>query len=181
MGKRRRVRADNTRKTRSAPSRPPVLHRLRDVRWCSHRPPRWGAIVVTAGLTGVCYLTGCSPGGGPAGKVTSSTTRSPDIPHGPASAPPGAVGLSPAGVTTRVDVPADSTEEEYYQACHAAKVWMQDRPKTGESQFEPYLAMVQTSSSGTAGSWNTRWADLTPARQAAVITAARAAANDECG
>ena len=94
---------------------------------------------------------------------------------------PGPIGLSPAGVTTRVDVPADSTEEEYYQACHAAKVWMDARPKTGESQFEPYLAMVQTSPSGTAGSWNARWADLTPARQAAVITAARAAANDECG
>ncbi|BBY24898.1 hypothetical protein MSTO_51030 [Mycobacterium stomatepiae] len=92
----------------------------------------------------------------------------------------GAIGLSPAGVTTKVDVPAESTEEEYYQACHAARVWMQARPKTGESQFEPYLAMVQTSPTATAGSWNTRWADLTPARQAAVITAARAAANDEC-
>jgi len=40
---------------------------------------------------------------------------------------------------------------------------------------------VQTSRSGTAGSWNTRWSDLTLARQAALITAARAAANDECG
>ena len=58
---------------------------------------------------------------------------------------------------------------------------MQAQPKTGESLLEPYLAMVQTSPSPTAGSWNTRWADLTPARQAAVITAARAAANDECG
>jgi hypothetical protein len=41
--------------------------------------------------------------------------------------------------------------------------------------------MVQASPSGTAGSWNVRWADLTLARQAAVITAARAAANEECG
>ena len=84
-------------------------------------------------------------------------------------------------MTTRVDVPADSTEEEYFQACYAAKLWMQAQPKTGESMLEPYLAMLQTSPSGNAGSWNTRWADLTPARQAAVITAARAAANDECG
>lgn len=91
------------------------------------------------------------------------------------------MGLSPAGVTTRVDVPADSTEEEYFQACHAAKLWMDAQPKTGGSLIEPYLAMVQTSPSGSAGSWNTRWADLTLARQAAVITAARAAANDECG
>ncbi|WP_264060965.1 lipoprotein LpqV [Mycobacterium montefiorense] len=141
----------------------------------------WGALVAATSVTGLSAVTGCSPGGGPPGKVTSSTTRPAAIPHGPTSAPPGAVGLSPAGVTTRVDVPADSTEEEYYQACHAAKVWMDARPKTGESQFEPYLAMVQTSSSGTAGSWNARWVDLAPARQAAVITAARAAANDECG
>jgi Putative lipoprotein LpqV len=103
------------------------------------------------------------------------------VPHGPSSTPPGLIGLSPAGVTTKVDVPADSTEEEYYQACHAAKVWMEGRPKTDGSLFEPYLAMVQTSPSSTAGTWNTRWADLTPARQAAVIVAARAAANDECG
>jgi hypothetical protein len=58
---------------------------------------------------------------------------------------------------------------------------MDAQPKTGQSLFEPYLAMVQASSSGTAGSWNVRWAQLTPARQAALITAARAAANDECG
>ncbi len=93
----------------------------------------------------------------------------PGCSHRPAAAPPGAVGLSPGGVTTRVDIPADSTEEEYYQACHAAKEWMDAQPKTGASLFEPYLAMVQASPSGTAGSWNTPWSALTPARQAAVI------------
>ena len=116
-----------------------------------------------------------------AGKATSPTARPARSSAAPESLPPGAVGLSPSGVTTRVDVPADSTEEEYFQACHAAKLWMEAQPRTGESLLEPYLAMVQTSASGGAGSWNTRWADLTPARQAAVITAARAAANDECG
>jgi hypothetical protein len=84
-------------------------------------------------------------------------------------------------VTTRVDVPADSTEEEYFQACHAAKIWMEAQPRTGVSLFEGYLAMVQASPSGTDGTWNARWSDLTLARQAALITAARAAANDECG
>ncbi len=87
----------------------------------------------------------------------------------------------PAGVTTKVDVPAESTEEQYYQACHAAKVWMDAQPKTGQSLLEPYLAMVQASPAGSPGSWDARWAELTLARQAAVITAARAAANDECG
>jgi hypothetical protein len=95
--------------------------------------------------------------------------------------PPGAIGLSPGGVTTRVDVPAESTEEQYYQACHAAKEWMAAQPKTNQSLVEPYLAMVQASPSGTPGSWNARWAELTPARQSAVIVAARAASNDECG
>lgn len=95
--------------------------------------------------------------------------------------PAGSVGLSPAGVTTRVDVPANSTEEEYYQACHAAKEWMDAQPKTGASLFEPYLSMVQASPAGTAGSWNAPWSKLAPARQAALIVAARAAANDECG
>jgi hypothetical protein len=129
---------------------------------------------------GLLAATGCSHGARN-GTATSSSARPSGIPRGPTSAPPGAIGLSPTGVTTRVDVPADSTEDEYYQACHAAKVWMDAQPKTGQSLFEPYLAMVQASQSGTAGSWNIRWTELTLARQAALITAARAAANDECG
>ena len=137
----------------------------------------WGAVVVATGLSAV---TGCSPGA-PTGGTAHSSGRPPGIPKGPTSAPPGAVGLSPAGVTTRIDIPADSTEEEYFQACHSAKLWMEAQPRTGASLFEPYLAMVQASPSGTAGSWNARWSDLTLARQAALITAARAAANDECG
>jgi hypothetical protein len=132
----------------------------------------------------VTVVAACSQNAG-TGKTGAPSGISPSqpsgIPAGPGSAPPGAVGLSPGGVTTRVDVPADSTEEEYYQACHAAKVWIDAQPETGRSLFEPYLAMVQAAPSGTPGSWDTRWADLTPARQAAVITAARAAANDECG
>lgn len=111
----------------------------------------------------------------------ASSARQSDVAGGPGSAPAGAIGVSPGGVTTRVDVPAHSTEEEYYQACHAAKVWMDGQPKTGASLFEPYLAMLQASPSGTPGSWNAPWSTLTPARQAAVIVAARAAANDECG
>jgi hypothetical protein len=147
------------------------------VRWCGHRPLLWGAVVVATGLLAV---TGCSPGA-PNGKIAPSSARPSGIPSGPTSAPPGAVGLSPAGVTTRVDVPADSTEEEYFQACHAAKMWMEAQPRTGASLFEGYLAMVQASPSGNDGTWNARWSDLTLARQAALITAARAAANDECG
>jgi Putative lipoprotein LpqV len=147
------------------------------VRWRGDPHGRRVALVVAALLLAVAGCTHVVPGG----TATSSSARPSGIPRGPASAPPGAVGLSPGGVTTRVDVPADSTEEEYFQACHAAKVWMEAQPRTGGSLFEPYLAMLQASQAGTDGTWNARWTDLTPARQAAVITAARAAANDECG
>ncbi len=136
------------------------------------------AVGIVTGM--VMIVTGCSHGADHGVPASSSTRRS-DIGGTPGSAPAGAIGLSPGGVTTRVDVPAQSTEEEYYQACHAAKVWMDGQPDTGASLLEPYLAMLQASPSGTAGSWNAPWPALTPARQAAVIVAARAAANDECG
>ncbi|WP_082995759.1 lipoprotein LpqV [Mycobacterium alsense] len=147
------------------------------MRVSGHRPGRWAVVVIAAVLAAG---TGCSQGA-PGGNATPSSPRPSAIPRGAASAPPGAIGVSPGGVTTRVDVPADSTEEEYFQACHAAKVWMEAESGQGGSALERYLAMIQGWPSGTAGTWNIRWSDLTPARQAAVITAARAAAKDECG
>ncbi len=84
-------------------------------------------------------------------------------------------------MTTRVDAPAQSTEEEYFQACHAAKTWMQERPGDPQALVEAYLAAVQAPRASGAGTWNVPWARLSPAQQAAVIVAARAAAADECG
>jgi hypothetical protein len=151
------------------------------VRPYPRRPQLWGTVLLVAGLIGSSGAVGCSHDAGSGKPTSSSVPPRSSAAAAPAAAPPGAIGLSPAGVTTRVDVPANSTEEEYFQACHAAKLWMEAQPKTGGPAFEPYLAMVQASPSGTAGSWNVRWADLTLARQAAVITAAQAAANEECG
>ena len=142
------------------------------MRRLGYSPLRWGAVVIGAAVLSAAACSHQVPG------RAAGTTANPSA---AASAESSAVGRSPAGVTTRVDVPANATEEEYYQACHAAKEWMDAQPRTGQSLFEPYLAMVQASASGTKGSWNARWADLTPARQSAVIVAARAAANDECG
>nr|WP_241010702.1 lipoprotein LpqV [Mycobacterium gordonae] len=136
---------------------------------------RW--LVLLGPLAWAAALAGCSHGGD-GGKTTSSPARSSTA---PSSLPPGAIGVSPGGVTTRVDAPAESTEEEYFQACHAAKLWMDAHGGTGEAQIEPYLAMVQTSGPGFAGSWNKRWAELGPERQAAVIVAAQAAGRGECG
>jgi hypothetical protein len=98
-----------------------------------------------------------------------------------AAVPPSVVAVSPAGVTTKINVPARSTEDEYFQACHAAKAWMQGHPGDHQALIEAYLAAVQASGVSTAGTWNTSWAALPLARQAGVIVAATAAANGECG
>jgi hypothetical protein len=96
--------------------------------------------------------------------------------------PPGAIGVSPGGVTTRVDVPADSSQDEYGLACRAAQEWMAGRGSNRQALIEPYLAAVQspTAKPGT-GTFNRPWAQLTPGQQAAVIVAVQAAADDQCG
>lgn len=78
-------------------------------------------------------------------------------------------------------MPADSDEGEYGLACQAAKVWMDSHGGDPHSLIEPYLATLQAPGA-TAGkaTLNVPWAQLTPARQAAVIVAVQAAANGEC-
>lgn len=110
--------------------------------------------------------------------ATSSTATSSLEPH---TAPPGETGESAGGVTTAVGTPAESTEEEYFQACAAAKVWMTEKGGDPKGLFEPYLADLQSSDSAGPGTFGTPWSQLAPARQAAVIVAAEAAANDLCG
>jgi len=110
---------------------------------------------------------------------TGSASLSSTVPT--AAAAPGVVAISPAGVTTKINVPSHSTEEEYFQACHAAKTWMQGHPGDRTGLVERSLAAVQTPAIFGAGTWNIAWAALPLPRQAGVIVAARAAANDECG
>ncbi|HKH50409.1 MAG TPA: lipoprotein LpqV [Mycobacterium sp.] len=109
---------------------------------------------------------------------TTSTSELPPLPAEPAQ--PGAVGVSPGGVTTQVDVPADATESQYGQACHAAKVWMDGQQKDPKTLVEPYLKVIQAHDFSGPGNFNTPWAKLTPAQQAGVIMAVNGAANDEC-
>ena len=90
------------------------------------------------------------------------------------------VGISPGGVTTSLSAPASSTEEEFYQACHWARLWMADQPGDPHAQVEPYLAMVQASPTGENGSWHTPWSQLTPERQAGLIVAVKSAADGLC-
>jgi putative hemolysin len=96
-------------------------------------------------------------------------------------AAPGQIGVSPGGVTTAVGAAAQSTEDEYFQACNAAKTWMSQQGGDLKVQFEPYLADLQKTDSAGVGTFDTPWSKLTPDRQAAVIVAAEAASNALCG
>lgn len=144
-------------------------------------------ILVTAAAAAL--LTGCSstsdraqPTGstsGPTSIPVTTPTTSPTFENRTAS--PGALGLSPNGVTTAVGTPAQSTEDEYFQACHAAKVWMTERGGDQKAQFEPYLQSLQSTDAAGPGTFGSAWSQLPPARQSAVIVAAEAAADDLCG
>ena len=98
----------------------------------------------------------------------------------PEQTPPGAVGISPGGVTTKVDVPSDATESQYGQACHAAKVWMDGKQGDAQVLVESYLKTLQVDGAVGPGSFGTKWAQLTPAQQAGVIMAVSGAANGQC-
>ncbi|HVQ97474.1 MAG TPA: lipoprotein LpqV [Mycobacterium sp.] len=135
---------------------------------------------------GSAASSGCSPGrhGGTAATSSAATSGAPGNPSAPPTGPSraNATGVSPGGVTTRVDAPADSSEEEYGQACRAAKLWMDQRGGDRRQLVEPYLATLQAPGVAPGpGTFNTPWVQLTAPRQAAVIVAVRAAAANECG
>jgi hypothetical protein len=125
-----------------------------------------------AGIAVGVAVAGCS----------SSHHGTPSSSPSPAAAPatPGRVWISPGGVTTSLSAPASSTEEEFFQACHWARLWMADKPGDPHTQVEPYLAMVQASPTGENGTWQTPWSQLTPERQSGVIVAVTEAADGMC-
>lgn len=90
-------------------------------------------------------------------------------------------GVSSNGVTTSVEAPADSTEQEYFRACQEASTWMDDQGGDRQAQVEVYLEMVQSSDSAGPGTFDTPWSELEPPRQSAVIVAVQAAADELCG
>jgi hypothetical protein len=142
-------------------------------------------VVVTAATTVLsAVLAGCSSGsngGNPEPSASTSAAPTTATTNQTDAAAPGTVGVSPNGVTTAVGAPAESTEEEYFQACHAAKVWMTEQGGDQKAQFEPYLASVQSSDAPGPATFNMPWSQLSPNRQAAAIVAAEAAADDLCG
>lgn len=138
-----------------------------------------------SGLAATCavaatLLTGCSAGGGdktpPA--ASSAPAAEPNAPSGTPGGPP--IGVSPGGVTTRIDEPAQSTEEQYGQSCLGAKDWMAAKGGDPHDQVEPLLKEVQGAKDPGPVTFKKTWAELNTAQQAAVIIAVRAAADGGC-
>ena len=136
---------------------------------------RHRAAVGAAALAAATVLIGCS-------STTDSSSQSSAASADQAGAPTGteSVGLSPAGVTTRIDVPAQSTEEQYAQACMTAREWMDTRGGDPQTMVEPYLKEIQASTDAGRATFQKTWSDLSKAQQAAVIIAVQAAADGGC-
>ena len=139
-----------------------------------YRCVRGPVVLVT---TTAALVAGCSTGGG---ARTDSPAQAPSAAQ-PDSANGGQpVGMSPGGVTTRIDIPAQSTEEQYAQACLAAKDWMTAKGGDPHTMVEPYLKEVQASVSSGPATFHQTWAGLSQPQQAAVIIAVQAAADGGC-
>ena len=132
------------------------------------------ALIVSAAAI---VVTGCSAEGG---SDINSAAQVPaaEQPNGASAEQP--IGMSPSGVTTRINVPAQSTEEQYAQACMATKEWMTAKGGDPQSMVEPFLKELQSSTSTGPATFNTAWAELSTAQQAAVIIAVQAAADGGC-
>ena len=98
--------------------------------------------------------TGCSAGNNTAAPTAVTVSSGPATKQAAAAPTPAVVAVSPAGVTTKINVPARSTEEEYFLACHAATLWMQGRQGDRQALIEGYLAAVQAPGFSGAGTWN---------------------------
>jgi Putative lipoprotein LpqV len=142
-------------------------------------PLRAAATAAVFATAGLAVLSGCSsdPESGPTSAPAPTTATSSET-H---TAAPGAVEVSPDGVTTAVGALADSTEEEYSKACIAAKTWMDQQGGDPKAQIEPYLKTLQSADAPGPGTFHTPWSQLAPGRQAAVIVAVQAAADALCG
>lgn len=143
------------------------------------RYPLSGAAVLAACLAAAgCASDDSADRREPTTSAQATTTTTSPVTR---TAAPGTHAVSPDGVTTAVGAPAESTEEEYFQACFAARTWMEQRGGDLSAQIEPYLAEIQHTDSAGPGTFGTPWSQLTPPRQAAVIVAVEAAAALQCG
>jgi hypothetical protein len=126
-----------------------------------------------AGALALTALAGCATGD------RDQAPAAPAAPEAPAAAD-GPIGVTAGGVTTRVDLPAQSTEEKYAQSCMAAKEWMAAEGGDPSALVEPYLEQIQSPGARGPATFGTTWADLSDPQRAAVILAVRAAADGGC-
>jgi hypothetical protein len=131
-------------------------------------------------VAAIMAMSGCSSEGegGPSSATPTTTSTSSSETH---TAAPGATEVAPGGATTAIGADAESTEEEYSQACQAAKAWIDQQGGDRQSQVEPFLKQIQDPNTPPGpATYNTPWAQLSPARQAAVIVAVQAGADSLC-
>jgi len=132
------------------------------------------ALIVSAAAI---VLTGCSA---KSGSGTNSTAPPPAASRSNGVSGDQPIGVSPEGVTTRIDVPAQSTEEQYAQACLTAKEWMTAQGGDPHALVVPYLKELQASTVSGTATFKQTWAELSDAQRAAVIIAVQAAADGGC-
>ncbi|WP_156042386.1 lipoprotein LpqV [Rhodococcus sp. UNC363MFTsu5.1] len=95
----------------------------------------------------------------------------------------GLYGVSPAGVTTSVNVPPNISGPEFNQTCQEAAVWLAMlEGGTPELNAESMLQVLQSDPSEFGMDPNSPevWANGTPQMHADVIAAVNAAARGEC-
>ncbi|MEI6252005.1 MAG: lipoprotein LpqV [Mycobacteriaceae bacterium] len=138
----------------------------------------FGATAISAAAA--TLLTGCSAGGG--STASKAPSAAPSASATAPQAPPGdaPIGVSAGGVTTRIDEPAQSTEEQYGQSCLGAKDWMSAKGGDPHDLVEPLLQEVQSAKDPSQVTFKKTWAELSSPQQAAVIIAVRAAADGGC-
>ena len=129
-------------------------------------------LIAVALVAAAAALSGCSE--------SDRSEPAPEAASEQPAADAGPIGLSPGGVTTRIDAPAQSTEEQYAQSCMATKAWMDSQGGDPAALVEPYLKEVQAASAPSPVTFNKTWAELDDPQRAAVIIAVRAAADGGC-
>lgn len=145
-----------------------------------HRPLPTPAVFVAAVCAGAIALTGCSSGADKAKSVGPAPAGDHSAEQAASPTPDTPLGISPGGVTTRMEVPAESTEEQYAQACLTASDWMSAKGGDRHSLVEPYLKEIQASTEAGRATFGKTWSALTDPQRAGVIIAVRAAADGGC-
>ena len=136
--------------------------------------------LLASSAAAIVAIAGCSSGRD-AGSSSSAPTTTSATSSETHPAAPGATEVAPGGATTAIGADAESTEEEYSQACQAAKAWIDQQGGDRKSQIEPFLKTIQDPNTPPGpATYNTPWAQLSPARQAAVIVAVQAGADSLC-